>query len=117
MLARMQIGDGALSFSDSDLCFRLAETVAFFSEFRDLRLEEIAEIHDRTGGWPAALQGFRLCLRRGGPYRAGGLRGKGMPAARPAFPATAKLATLPPDLCALMPHLRGHTGSTWWWGR
>src|SRR3546814_2400597 len=54
MLARMQIGDGALSFSDSDLCFRLAETVAFFSEFRDLRPEEIAEIHDRTGGWPAA---------------------------------------------------------------
>src|SRR3546814_7611828 len=72
MLARMQIGDGALSFSDSDLCFRLAETVAFFSEFRDLRPEEIAEIHDRTGGWPAALQGFSLCLRRSTEERRGG---------------------------------------------
>src|SRR3546814_5184019 len=60
----------------SDLCFRLAETVAFFSEFRDLRPEEIAEIHDRTGGWPAALQGFRLCLRRGGQYRAAAFAGK-----------------------------------------
>src|SRR3546814_14543784 len=42
MLARMQIGDGALSFSDSDLCFRLAETVAFFSEFREDRKSDVS---------------------------------------------------------------------------
>lgn len=78
MLTRLQIDDGTLMISDGDLCFRAAETMEFFGEFRDLRPEDIAEIHDRTNGWPAALQGFRLCLRRGGRYRATAFAGKGM---------------------------------------
>src|SRR3546814_2983934 len=86
----------------SDLCFRLAETVAFFSEFRDLRPEEIAEIHDRTGGWPAALQGFRLCLRRGGQYRAAAVAGTGMTAEPFEFLAAAMFADLDPALCELL---------------
>lgn len=69
-LARLQIRDGTVVIEAEELRFRPAETIEFFREFSSLRPEEVAEIHDRTEGWPAACQAFRVCLRRGGRYRA-----------------------------------------------
>lgn len=124
MLTRMQLGDGVVSLGDGDLCFRAAETMEFFAEFRDLRPEEIAEIHERTNGWPAALQGFRLCLRRGGPYRAAAFAGQGMTPELIEFLAAESFGALdapmrerllllavPDKLCAgLVEHLTGEAG-------
>lgn len=76
-LARLQLREQVLLLGHEDLAFRMAETAQFFAEFPDLRRGEVAEIHDRTEGWPAALQGFRLCLRRGGRYRAAAFTGRG----------------------------------------
>ncbi|MGH8519004.1 MAG: AAA family ATPase, partial [Panacagrimonas sp.] len=77
-LARLQIREGTVVIANEELCFRPSETIEFFREFAALRPEEIAEIHERTDGWPAALQAFRLCLRRGARFRAEAYAGKGV---------------------------------------
>ncbi|HKY91509.1 MAG TPA: LuxR C-terminal-related transcriptional regulator, partial [Nevskiaceae bacterium] len=77
-LARLQIREGTVVIEAEELRFRPAETIEFFREFGALRPEEVAEIHDRTEGWPAACQAFRLCLRRGGRYRAEAYTGRGV---------------------------------------
>lgn len=77
-LARLQIRDGTVVIANEELCFRPSETIEFFREFAALRPEEVAEIHERTDGWPAALQAFRLCLRRGARFRAEAYAGKGV---------------------------------------
>ena len=77
-LARLQIREGTVVIANEELCFRPSETIEFFREFSALRPEEIAEIHERTDGWPAALQAFRLCLRRGARFRAEAYAGKGV---------------------------------------
>ncbi|MDP9139440.1 MAG: AAA family ATPase, partial [Pseudomonadota bacterium] len=58
-LARLQIREGTVVVANEELCFRPTETLEFFREFGDLRPEEVAEIHARTDGWPAALQAYR----------------------------------------------------------
>lgn len=77
-LARLQIRESTVVLSNEELCFRPSETIEFLREFADLRPEEIADIHERTGGWPAALQAFRLCLRRGARFRAEAYAGRGI---------------------------------------
>lgn len=77
-LARLQIREGTVVLSNEELCFRPSETIEFLREFGSLRPEEIADIHERTGGWPAALQAFRLCLRRGARFRAEAYAGRGI---------------------------------------
>lgn len=64
-LARLQILDRAVVLRVDELRFKPAETAEFFEPFRSLSPEEVAEIHECTEGWPAALQCFRLCLRNG----------------------------------------------------
>lgn len=77
-MARLQLRDGTLMIANEYLCFRLAESMEFFAEFSDLSPAEITEIHERTQGWPAALQAFRLCLRRGGRFRGEAWAGQGI---------------------------------------
>lgn len=77
-LSRLQIREGTVVLSNEELCFRPSESIEFLREFSSLRPEEIAEIHERTGGWPAALQAFRLCLRRGARFRAEAYAGRGV---------------------------------------
>ena len=77
-LARLQIRDGTVIVSNEELCFRPAETREFFAEFKSLNPVEIAQIHERTDGWPAALQAYRLCLRRGARFRMEAWAGKGI---------------------------------------
>lgn len=55
-LARLQIRESTVVLSNEELCFQPSETIEFLREFASLRPEEIADIHERTGGWPAALQ-------------------------------------------------------------
>jgi len=77
-LARLQIRAGTVVVANEELCFRPSETLEFFREFNDLRPDEVAEIHERTDGWPAALQAYRLCLRRGARSRVEAYAGRGV---------------------------------------
>lgn len=63
---------------ECDLRFGLNECHEFFREFPSLTAADIHEIHQCTDGWPAALQCFRLCLRRGREHRSLAYAGKGM---------------------------------------
>jgi LuxR family maltose regulon positive regulatory protein len=77
-LARLQIRDRTILVSNQELCFRPSETLDFLAEFTRLSRAEIAQIHERTEGWPAALQAFRLCMRRGAHFNVDTLGGKGI---------------------------------------
>jgi LuxR family maltose regulon positive regulatory protein len=77
-LARLQIREGTMVVANEELSFRPSETIEFFREFASMRPEQVAEIHERTDGWPAALQAFRLCLRRGARFRTEAYAGKGV---------------------------------------
>ena len=101
-LARLQIREGTVVLANEELCFRLPETIEFFSEFPDLRPDEIAEIHERTDGWPAALQAFRLCLRRGARFRAEAYAGKGVTRELIDFLAAEMFDNLAPALGTLL---------------
>jgi len=101
-LARLQIREGTVVVANEELCFRPSETIEFFREFASLRPEEIAEIHERTDGWPAALQAFRLCLRRGGRFRAEAYAGKGVTRELIDFLAAEMFDNLAPALGTLL---------------
>lgn len=101
-LARLQIRDGTVVLANEELCFRPSETIEFFREFASLRPDEVAEIHERTGGWPAALQAFRLCLRRGGRFRAEAYAGKGVTRELIDFLAAEMFEQLAPALGTLL---------------
>lgn len=79
-LARLQIRDRTILISNEALCFRPSETLGFLSEFTGLSPSEVAQIHERTEGWPAALQAYRLCMRRGARFRMEAWAGKGITA-------------------------------------
>lgn len=101
-LARLQLREGTVVIANEELCFRLSETMEFFHEFAQLRPEEIAEIHARTDGWPAACQAFRLCLRRGGRFRAEAWAGKGVTRELMDFLAAEMFEQLAPGLGTLL---------------
>lgn len=101
-LARLQIRDRTVIISNEELCFRPAETLAFFAEFSGLKPAEIAQIHARTDGWPAALQAFRLSLRRGGCFRAEAWTGKGVTRELMDFLAAEMFDNLEPALGSLL---------------
>lgn len=97
-LARLQIRAGTVVVANEELCFRPSETLQFFREFSDLRPEEVAEIHERTDGWPAALQAYRLCLRRGARSRVEAYAGRGVTRELIDFLAAEMFDNLAPDL-------------------
>lgn len=101
-LARLQIREGTVVLSNEELCFRPSETIEFLREFVSLRPEEIAEIHERTDGWPAALQAFRLCLRRGARFRAEAYSGRGVTRELMDFLAAEAFDQLAPALGTLL---------------
>lgn len=77
-LSRLRVQGDTVVIGEEELRFRLPETQEFFREFRHLPPEDVEEIHRRTDGWPAALQCFRLCLRRGRSQRSVAYAGKGV---------------------------------------
>ncbi len=64
-LVGLRLREQMLVIDEDELRFRPAESQEFFSEFSGMSAKEIDEIHAVAEGWPAALQCFRLCLRRG----------------------------------------------------
>ncbi len=123
-LARLQIRDGTVVVANEELCFRPTETLEFFREFADLRPAEVAEIHARTDGWPAALQAYRLCLRRGARSRVEAYAGRGVTHELMDFLAAEMFENLAPELqtrllelavpeklsAALAEHITGESG-------
>lgn len=67
-LARLVVNNRALIFHGDDLRFTPKEVEEFFANAGDLGidLDEVDAIYQRTEGWPAALQLFRLTL--GSPH-------------------------------------------------
>lgn len=63
-LSRLTVSEEALIVRAEDLCFTREETRLYFSSSASLQLSdtELGVIHDKTDGWPAALQLFRLAL-------------------------------------------------------
>lgn len=63
-LARLVVNKQAMVLRAPDLCFSEKEVQTFFKEASELALreEECHSIHQKTEGWPAALQLFRLSL-------------------------------------------------------
>ncbi|MFP5305198.1 MAG: LuxR C-terminal-related transcriptional regulator [Gammaproteobacteria bacterium] len=77
-LVGLKMREQVIVIDENDLRFRPAESAEFFREFPNLSAAEIDEIQRSTDGWPAALQCFRLCLRRGSRQRSLAYAGKGM---------------------------------------
>lgn len=63
-LSRLEVNNRALVIRPADLCFSRDEVARFFQDVSDLGMqpEETAAIHERTEGWPAAVQLYRLSL-------------------------------------------------------
>jgi len=63
-LVNLMMAGRAVVLRTEDLRFSAAESQAFFSQGDTLAMasEELARIHERTEGWPAGLQLFRLAL-------------------------------------------------------
>lgn len=77
-LSRLVVHNQALLVDEQELRFRSAETAEFFREHPQLSAQQIDQIHRCTDGWPAALQCFRLGLRRGPTRRSMAYAGKGV---------------------------------------
>lgn len=101
-LARLQIREGTVVISNEELCFRPAESFEFFREFGTLKATEITAIHELTDGWPAALQAYRLCLKRGGRFRTEAAVGKGVTRELMDFLAAEIFDHLAPELRSLL---------------
>lgn len=101
-LAQLQIRDGTVMISNEELCFRPSETREFFKEFHSLSPAEVAQIHERTDGWPAALQAYRLGLRRGARFRVEAWAGKGITRELMDFLAAEMFDNLAPALGMLL---------------
>ena len=63
-LARLSVSGQATIFRAQDLRFSIAEAEDFFSsaESTELSRQELLSIYERSEGWPAALQLYRLSL-------------------------------------------------------
>jgi LuxR family maltose regulon positive regulatory protein len=101
-LSRMLVEDQIIVIDHEDLRFTPGETVEFFRDFSALSAAEVEEIHHRTDGWPAALQCFRLCMRRGRKYRSVAYSGKGITPELIDFLASEVFEDLSPQLQSLL---------------
>ena len=77
-LARMRVQEQSFVLDEAELRFQPAETHEFFRNVGNLPTEEIDKLHQRTDGWPAALQCFRLCIQRGRVQRSAAYAGEGV---------------------------------------
>jgi LuxR family maltose regulon positive regulatory protein len=123
-LSRMLVEEQTLAIDQEDLRFRASETADFLRDVPGLTAEQVADIHDRSDGWPAALQCFRLCMLRGRDYRSMAYSGKGITPELIDFLASDVFEDLSPrlqslllDLCvperisvALVEHITGVPG-------
>lgn len=68
-IPRLTVSDRLLALSARDLCFSEAEVRSFFrsTETTAASDKDIRAIHERTEGWPAAIQLFRLGVSRMSP--------------------------------------------------
>ncbi|MEC9364347.1 MAG: LuxR C-terminal-related transcriptional regulator [Pseudomonadota bacterium] len=101
-LAGLQLREQVVIVDEDELRFRPAESHEFFREFADLSPREIDDIHASTDGWPAALQCYRLCLRRGRRHRSLARAGKGVTSDLIDFLATEVFEHLATDLQAAL---------------
>lgn len=77
-LSAAHLDEDVLILNENDLRFQPEETQRFFSNFPQISMAEIDEIHTCSDGWPAALQCFRLCMQRGRQHRSAAYAGKGV---------------------------------------
>ncbi|MDN5939801.1 MAG: AAA family ATPase, partial [Salinisphaera sp.] len=65
-LTRLEVNNRALILRPEDLCFSPAEAERFFASATGLEIsaDELRAMYERTEGWPAALQLYRLALGR-----------------------------------------------------
>ncbi|MCK5771179.1 LuxR C-terminal-related transcriptional regulator [Algiphilus sp.] len=96
-LARMRVQEESFLLDEADLRFQPAETHEFFRDTGNLPGEEIDKLHQRTDGWPAALQCFRLCIQRGRVQRSAAYAGEGVTPELIDFLATDVFEALEPD--------------------
>ncbi len=101
-LVSLRMREQMVVIDESELRFGLNECSEFFREVPGLTPADIAEIHRRTDGWPAALQCFRLCMRRGREHRSLAYAGKGMTQDLISFLATDVFEQLSPELQATL---------------
>jgi LuxR family maltose regulon positive regulatory protein len=96
-LTRMRIQEQTVVIDEAELRFRPAETEEFFRNAANLPAEEVENLHQRTDGWPAALQCFRLCIQRGRVHRSAAYAGKGVTPELIDFLATDVFEDLEPE--------------------
>jgi len=97
-LAGLRLSEQAVVIDEQELRFSNGESLEFFREFQGLTPQEVDDIHRITDGWPAAMQCFRLCLRRGRLQRSLAWSGKGVTPDLIDFLATEVFENLAPDL-------------------
>ncbi|WP_350215044.1 LuxR C-terminal-related transcriptional regulator [Algiphilus sp.] len=77
-LASLRMRGEMIVVDEHDLRFDREECGEFLREFPGLSAADITVLHQRTDGWPAALQCIRLCLQRGREHRGLAYAGKGI---------------------------------------
>lgn len=101
-LVSLRMREQMVVIDESELRFGINECSEFFREVPGLTPADIADIHRRTDGWPAALQCFRLCIRRGREHRSLAYAGKGMTQDLISYLATDVFEHLSPELQATL---------------
>ncbi len=99
-LVSLRMREQMVVIDENDLRFGPVECSEFFREFPGLTPADVDDIQRLTDGWPAALQCFRLCLRRGREHRSLAYAGKGMTSDLIGFLATDVFDNLSPELQA-----------------
>lgn len=101
-LARLQVHQRSYVLDERELRFTPAETHEFFRDVGGLPTEEIDTLHQRTDGWPAALQCFRLCIGRGRAHRSAAYAGEGVTPELIDYLATDVFEALEPEVQAFL---------------
>ncbi len=97
-LVGLKLREQVVVIDEDELRFTAGESLEFFREFQGLTPQEVDDIHRIADGWPAAMQCFRLCLRRGRQHRSLAWSGKGVTRDLIDFLATEVFDHLAPDL-------------------
>lgn len=101
-LVGLKLREQLVIVDEDDLRFRIQESAEFFREFPGLSAQDIDQILQCTDGWPAALQCFRLCLRRGRQQRSLAFARKGVTSDLIDYLATEVFENLSPQMQAIL---------------